>query len=343
MFFSAAAAFTQTRGLTEVYSEFINSSRAKELDCSAAFLNSLDALAENVGPVRFNVPFRGKTKKEMVEMAKHLCVPIGRTFSCQVYSDIPCGACPNCVERNRRPRSSWPQPMTPSNHPHNMLDALALARQIANHAETLGIGSIVSDCRFISDHLGAVLANFVLQAGLNYRTVVKARIERIVGLFPEAATLRGTIEIIEKGAVSDFLLWKHPEKIDRFVRLVRLLENYKIENTQSLEIWLQVPVSRDHLLKVVGIGPKTVDYLCCLVGMDCIAVDRHVSAFARDAGVDLKDYDGLKLVVSYAADLLGVSRRDFNSWIWRSRSIKAARAMEASFNSCELRFAEPAA
>lgn len=99
LFFAVGASICQTRGLSEIYSGFINSNHAKELDCSTAFLNSLDALSENVGPVRFNVPFREKNKREVAEIANQLGVPIGRTFSCQVYSDVPCGACPNCVER----------------------------------------------------------------------------------------------------------------------------------------------------------------------------------------------------------------------------------------------------
>ena len=99
LFFSAGAAFAQTQGLTDVYSGFINSNHAKELDCSAAFFNSLDALSASFGPVRFHIPFRDKTKKEVAEIAKQLSVPIGKTYSCQVYSDVPCGACPNCVER----------------------------------------------------------------------------------------------------------------------------------------------------------------------------------------------------------------------------------------------------
>jgi 7-cyano-7-deazaguanine synthase len=99
LFFSVSAAIAQTRGLTEVYSGFINSNHAKELDCSAAFLNGLDALSENVGPVRFVLPFRDMPKAEVAVIAKQLGVPIGRTFSCQVYSDVPCGACPNCVDR----------------------------------------------------------------------------------------------------------------------------------------------------------------------------------------------------------------------------------------------------
>lgn len=99
LFFSIGAAVAQTQNLSDVYSGFINSNHAKELDCSAAFLNGLDALAENVGPVRFHMPFRAWSKAEVVAEAVRLRVPIGATYSCQLLSDTPCGACPNCVER----------------------------------------------------------------------------------------------------------------------------------------------------------------------------------------------------------------------------------------------------
>lgn len=99
LFFSVGASTAQTYGYTDVYSGFINSNHAKELDCSADFFNSLDAFSENIGPVRFVMPFRYKTKAEVAEMARELGVPIGKTYSCQIFSDIPCGACPNCVER----------------------------------------------------------------------------------------------------------------------------------------------------------------------------------------------------------------------------------------------------
>ena len=82
-----------------MYSAFINSNHAKELDCSARFLNDLDALSANVGPVRFRLPFRENTKGEIAAIAKRLSVPIGLTYSCQVFSDTPCGVCPNCIER----------------------------------------------------------------------------------------------------------------------------------------------------------------------------------------------------------------------------------------------------
>jgi 7-cyano-7-deazaguanine synthase len=99
LFISVSACIAQTRGIFTVYSGFINSNHAKELDCSAEFLNGLDSLSRDVGPVRFEMPFRERSKAEIVQLAKQLGVPIGRTYSCQLSSDIPCGACPNCVER----------------------------------------------------------------------------------------------------------------------------------------------------------------------------------------------------------------------------------------------------
>lgn len=99
LFFAAAAARAQTMGVLEVYTGFINSNHAKEVDCTAEFMNGLDNLIDNIGPVRFNSPFRFSSKTEVVREAVRLGVPIGRTYSCQAASTFPCGACPNCVDR----------------------------------------------------------------------------------------------------------------------------------------------------------------------------------------------------------------------------------------------------
>ena len=196
------------------------------------------------------------------------------------------------------------------------LNALLWARRVANFAESCGYQVGSSPPRPVSAHLGAVLADSILQAGVNYRTVVRPRVERIIQLFPEAATLTGTTAVVSNGLVADFLLWQHSEKIGRFLRLHQSFAWHGIEDTGVLRAWLQLKCNRDLLLQISGIGPKTVDYLCCLVGVDCIAVDRHVRAFATRAGVDAKEYDTLRLTFSFAADLLGASRRDFDSWIW---------------------------
>lgn len=99
LFFASAAARAQTLGILDVYSGFINSNHAKEIDCSTEFMNGLDELSAGVGAVRFHAPFGTSSKSDVVRKAVELGVPIGRTFSCQASSSFPCGACPNCVER----------------------------------------------------------------------------------------------------------------------------------------------------------------------------------------------------------------------------------------------------
>lgn len=212
-----------------------------------------------------------------------------------------------------------------------ILEQLSLARRIADHANRLGVHQLQVTPHAPSDHLGAVLANAILQAGVNYQTVVRMRITRIESQFPETATLPGLIELIEREGARDFLLWKHPTKVTRFVSLAKFLAMQEVETTVELRRWLCLSTARQHLLDLHGIGPKTCDYLCCLVGIDCVAIDRHVKTFASEAGVSVNDYEYLKSVISYAADLLGMRRRDFDAWIWRTISARTMGAGQLSF------------
>lgn len=197
-----------------------------------------------------------------------------------------------------------------------LIEVLARARQVATHAARLGIVVTAIPCRPASCHLGAVLADAVLQAGLNYRTVVRPRVHRIQTNYPNAARLSGIKAIVEEGAVCEFLLWKHLAKVSLFIRVAGLLSEHYVEDTSDLREWLPQRPARERLLDLHGFGPKTYDYMCCLVGIDRIAVDRHIKSFANAAGVSADDYDDLQAVVSCAADLLGVRRRDFDAWIW---------------------------
>jgi hypothetical protein len=211
-----------------------------------------------------------------------------------------------------------------------ILQQLSFARQIADHADRLGVPRTGITSRPASDHVGAVLADAILQAGVNYQTVVRVRVERIHTQFPETAILSGVAKLIDREGAEFFLSWKHPTKIARFVSLTKLLVMQEIETAVELRDWLCLESARPSLLRLNGIGPKTCDYLSSLVGIDCVAVDRHIVRFAADAGVHVSDYDCLKGAVSFAADLLGVGRRDFDAWIWKALSDQArTRACQA--------------
>jgi len=93
------AAFAQARGYSLLYSAFINSNHAQEIDCSAEFFDKLTKMLVGYGTIELKMPFRNMSKYEVAKIGISLKAPIGYTFSCQASSMIPCGACPNCVDR----------------------------------------------------------------------------------------------------------------------------------------------------------------------------------------------------------------------------------------------------
>lgn len=93
------ATFAQTIGLNNVYSGFINSNHAKEIDCSNEFFEKMEKMLTDYGSVTINMPFRYYSKYEVAKIGIKLGAEIGQTFSCQASPVIPCGACPNCVDR----------------------------------------------------------------------------------------------------------------------------------------------------------------------------------------------------------------------------------------------------
>jgi len=99
LFLSIASAYAQSIGANNVYSAFINSNHAKEIDCSMEFFTRLETLLESYGSVKINMPYRELSKTEVAKLGISLGAPIAQTYSCQANSENPCGACPNCVDR----------------------------------------------------------------------------------------------------------------------------------------------------------------------------------------------------------------------------------------------------
>ncbi|WP_161993088.1 7-cyano-7-deazaguanine synthase [Sediminibacillus terrae] len=99
LFLSIASSVAQTMGIGEVYSAFINSNHAKEIDCSKEFFDKLSGMLSEYGTVQIEMPFRDFSKADVIKLGIDLDVPIAHTYSCQANSTTPCGVCPNCVDR----------------------------------------------------------------------------------------------------------------------------------------------------------------------------------------------------------------------------------------------------
>lgn len=210
---------------------------------------------------------------------------------------------------------------------HDPIAVLTAARKVADFANNQGLAEARLSKRTVCSHMGAVLADTALQAGLRYSTVVRPRVTSILNQHPQADTISALIGIINAGETGAFLQWSHHQKIARFERIVAFLDDEGVQDVKDLKQQYRTDGFGVAFQKVNGVGPKTVDYLACLIGIESIAVDRHIRTFAKRVGVEADDYGFLKHVFCYAADLLSVSRREFDGWVWQVESLKGSRQL----------------
>lgn len=169
-------------------------------------------------------------------------------------------------------------------------------------------------------HIGATLANAVLQSNNNYQRNVRPRVERIREEYARATSLQDIKRLLDKITAQEFLHWNGTRKPKTFNDLIELLSQEGVNTEDDLRQWLQRDDSKAKLLKIPFVGQKTVDYLKNLVGLDEEAIDRHLLRFLERAGLGKLNYERGKEVVHRTADLMGWRRADLDHSIWRYMS-----------------------
>ncbi len=167
------------------------------------------------------------------------------------------------------------------------------------------------------NHIGAIVADAGLQAGINYETVVLPRVRRIVHLYPAAATTRGFSATAQLIGLDTVLMWSHPTKLARVASITTLLLSHDVDTVRDLRSWLQQTGSLDALLGLHGVGRKTVDYLKKLAGLPAMPVDRHLRRFAHAMGLWCVTYDEWAHLYARAACVLGVDPSILDAAVWQ--------------------------
>lgn len=199
------------------------------------------------------------------------------------------------------------------------VDDDVLTRLVRHIQLTIGPVPSQPDCAAY-EHMGAVVADAGLQAATNYQFVVAPRVQRLLEMWPTASTTTAFLDKAFRFGLSDVLRWRHTEKLSRIVRLGLLLQAHRVETIGDLRLWLSEEPSTDALRSVHGVGPKTVDYIACLVGLPMVAVDRHVMRFVDQSGVDSRSYHDVRILVIEAAGRLGCSPLALDRAIWKTMS-----------------------
>lgn len=164
------------------------------------------------------------------------------------------------------------------------------------------------------NHIGATLTDVMFQAGVNWHNSVEPRIKKIK-TYKELATINGLQEYFKNHDAEIFFDWKG-RKPKNFLNIVNYLDTQFVDTESDLRKWLLLPGSLDKLRDQPGFGNKTVDYIKIVVGLQSVAVDRHVITMLGRAGIHDVDYSEARNIVMGAADLLRVNPSILDHSIW---------------------------
>lgn len=165
-------------------------------------------------------------------------------------------------------------------------------------------------------HLGVLLADVSLQAGLSYESVVVPRLKRILRDYPDSGcldTLRTTLEAV---GAEDYLNMRNRRKAGVLNALVVLLSARNIRCVGDLASSYNDSTFHDELSAIPGIGPKSKDYLFLLAGCATAPIDRHMLRVLSSADVCTKDYAYASRLLREAMLLLHEDPRRFEYEVW---------------------------
>jgi hypothetical protein len=174
-------------------------------------------------------------------------------------------------------------------------------------------------------HMGATIADAILQAGLRYETVVRPKIKNIIKIYPEAVTTSAFCQLLKEKGPKIVLGWKDDEKPNRVLGLAKFFLQEGIETEKELSEWIVNESNKIRLLQLRGIGPKTVDYIKILVGLQTVAVDQHLYGLLREAGIESTSYNEARDILNHAADIMGTERVLLDHSIWQYMSNRKKR------------------
>ena len=182
------------------------------------------------------------------------------------------------------------------------------------------------------DHIGATVADAILQANRRYVSFVAPRVRRILDRFPSQRTTTDTLKILRTVPTFDFLRLNDPARAMRFEAVLALFMHEGVDTEAELRDWLRHSDGATKLRTIQGIGPKTADYFKILVGIPESAIDRHLLRFLILAGIEPVGYEDAQAIINATADHMGVGRAHFDHSIWQymSRRAHAAQGTNSS-------------
>lgn len=181
-------------------------------------------------------------------------------------------------------------------------------------------------------NMAATLTDSVLQAGMNYKSVVYPRVYNILSEYSNYRTTCDFIILFQTIPIGEIIQWKNKRKQDTICELAWYLYNQNVNTEDDLAEWISDDINTEKLLEINGIGRKTVDYLKLLSGRQAIPIDRHMFQFLEMAGILTADYKEASIIMRKTASLLEIGESVLDKTIWNYMSEKKIETQLSLFN-----------
>ncbi len=169
-------------------------------------------------------------------------------------------------------------------------------------------------------NMAATLTDSVLQAGMNYKSVVYPRVYSILSKYSDYRTTCDFIILFQTIPIEEIIQLKNKRKQDTICELAWFFYNCNINTEDDLAEWILDEGNAESLLDINGVGRKTVDYMKLLSGQQAIPIDRHMFQFLEKAGVLTSDYKEASKILRKTAALLEVGESVLDKAIWNYMS-----------------------
>lgn len=166
------------------------------------------------------------------------------------------------------------------------------------------------------NNMVATLSDAILQAGMNYKTVVMPRISDILYRYSNFTSTCDFIILFQTVPIEQIIKWKNKKKQNTLCNLAWLLYNEGVNSEEDFRQWGRVSENEEKLLALDGIGYKTVDYLKLLSGLETIPIDRHLFKFLKDSEIPITTYYDASYIFKSVAKELNIEERLLDKIIW---------------------------
>lgn len=196
--------------------------------------------------------------------------------------------------------------------------------KLYKYIKQLGLTIINQEVKAVYNHAGAIIVDSVLQAGLNYRTIVYPRVMKIIDKYSSFPRVDEFVEVINIFGLEEIIAFNNERKIRLINEILQILLVDKVSTVLELKNWLSLQKNTKKLLNLNGIGFKTIDYLKKLVGTDALPIDRHLINFMKNAGIYVSGYSKIQDIYVELANKLGVNLISIDTTIWQYMSKNSA-------------------